>query len=95
MESSKSDLSRLRPDVIEQELIRDVKENLYTLQKVNIKLNPNECMFGMEEGRFLGYMVTAEGIMDDPEKRRAMFDRPSQNKPEQIRSLCLRQADLG
>ncbi|GKD73653.1 hypothetical protein Tco_1331935 [Tanacetum coccineum] len=35
---------------------------------VNMKLNPNEFIFGIEEGKFLEYMVTTKGIKADPEK---------------------------
>ncbi|GKD33576.1 hypothetical protein Tco_1249085 [Tanacetum coccineum] len=52
----------------EQDLIEDVEETLYKLQRVNMKLDPNECAFRMEEGNFLGYVVTTEGIKADPKK---------------------------
>ncbi|GJU25068.1 hypothetical protein Tco_1163689 [Tanacetum coccineum] len=41
----------------EQDLIEDVEETLYKLQRVNMKLDPNECAFRMEEGNFLGYVM--------------------------------------
>ncbi|GJR95594.1 reverse transcriptase domain-containing protein [Tanacetum coccineum] len=40
----------------EQDLIRDIEETLLTLKKVNMKLNPKTYSFGMEEGKFLGYI---------------------------------------
>ncbi|GJS68849.1 reverse transcriptase domain-containing protein [Tanacetum coccineum] len=52
----------------EQDLIEDVEETLYKLQRVSMKLDPSECAFGMEEDKFLGYMEMAEGIKADPEK---------------------------
>ncbi|GJV44080.1 hypothetical protein Tco_1428616 [Tanacetum coccineum] len=33
---------------LEQDLIQDVEETLYKLQRVNMELDPNECAFGME-----------------------------------------------
>nr|GEX09995.1 hypothetical protein [Tanacetum cinerariifolium] len=34
---------------VEQDLIQDVEETLLTLKKVNMKLNPEKCSFGMKE----------------------------------------------
>nr|GEZ93198.1 reverse transcriptase domain-containing protein [Tanacetum cinerariifolium] len=44
------------------EMMRDIKETFGTLRKVNMKLNPKKCSFGLAEGVFLGYVVTPEGI---------------------------------
>ncbi|GKD04080.1 hypothetical protein Tco_1179054, partial [Tanacetum coccineum] len=44
------------------EMIKDVEETLLTLKKVNMKLNLKKCSFRMVEGKFLGYIVTSEGI---------------------------------
>ncbi|GJZ61533.1 hypothetical protein Tco_0617670 [Tanacetum coccineum] len=42
----------------EQDLIKDVEETLDKLQKVTVKIDLSKCTFGMEEGKFLGYVVT-------------------------------------
>ncbi|GKB68868.1 reverse transcriptase domain-containing protein [Tanacetum coccineum] len=52
----------------EEDLIEDVKETLYKLQRVNIKLDPSGCTFEMEEVKFLGCVATTKGINTDPEK---------------------------
>nr|GEW63848.1 reverse transcriptase domain-containing protein [Tanacetum cinerariifolium] len=46
----------------EAEMLRDIDETFRTLRKINMKLNPKKCTFGAEEGVFLGYVVTPEGI---------------------------------
>nr|GEY22372.1 reverse transcriptase domain-containing protein [Tanacetum cinerariifolium] len=38
----------------EAEMVRDIEETFHTLHKVNIKLNPKKCPFGLAEGVFLG-----------------------------------------
>ncbi|GJX15903.1 hypothetical protein Tco_0216735 [Tanacetum coccineum] len=43
-----------------------------------MKLNPKKCSFGMEEGKFLGYIVTSEGIRANPEKAKAV-QRPKKH----------------
>nr|GEX90776.1 hypothetical protein [Tanacetum cinerariifolium] len=44
----------------ERELIADVAKTLDNLRKINMKLNPKKCSFGVEEINFLGYMVTSK-----------------------------------
>nr|GEY30873.1 reverse transcriptase domain-containing protein [Tanacetum cinerariifolium] len=46
----------------EAEMVRDIEERFHTLRKVNMKLNPKKCSFGLAEGVFLGYVITPEGI---------------------------------
>ncbi|GKD63358.1 hypothetical protein Tco_1305466, partial [Tanacetum coccineum] len=58
---------RLMDMVFTKQRGRNVEAYLEEI-KVNMKLNPYECIFGMEEGIFLGYMVTTKGIKVDPEK---------------------------
>ncbi|KAI3709304.1 hypothetical protein L2E82_39064 [Cichorium intybus] len=52
----------------EQSLLQDIEETLKTLSTIQMKLNPAKCTFGVEEGKFLGYYVTREGIQPNPEK---------------------------
>ncbi|GJR97854.1 reverse transcriptase domain-containing protein [Tanacetum coccineum] len=58
----------------EKMLLADVVETFDNLRKINMKLNPKKCSFGVEEGKFLGYMVTSEGIRENPKKTRALAD---------------------
>nr|GFC82385.1 reverse transcriptase domain-containing protein [Tanacetum cinerariifolium] len=46
----------------ETEMVRDIAETFQTLRKINMKLNPKKCSFGLAEGVFLGYVITPEGI---------------------------------
>nr|GEW83692.1 reverse transcriptase domain-containing protein [Tanacetum cinerariifolium] len=41
------------------EMVRDVEETFRTLRKVNMKLNPKKCSFGLPEGVFLGGKISA------------------------------------
>ncbi|GJX71706.1 reverse transcriptase domain-containing protein [Tanacetum coccineum] len=54
---------------------------------VDDMLNPKKCSFGMEEGKFLGYIVTSEGIRANPEKRKAVMDMPSPSSLKQMKRL--------
>ncbi|GKG16116.1 hypothetical protein Tco_0358439, partial [Tanacetum coccineum] len=52
----------------ELDLVQDVEETLRKLKRVNIKIDPVTSSFGVKEGRFLGHMITKEGVRADPEK---------------------------
>ncbi|GJZ30751.1 reverse transcriptase domain-containing protein [Tanacetum coccineum] len=71
----------------EPEMIKDIKETLLTLKKVNMKLNPKKCSFGMEEGKFLGYIVTSERIRANPEKAKAVINMPLPSNLKQMQRL--------
>ncbi|GKE21334.1 reverse transcriptase domain-containing protein, partial [Tanacetum coccineum] len=66
---------------MEQDLTQDVKETLLTLKKVNMKLNPKKCSFRMEEGKFLGYIVTSEVIRANLEKTKVVMSMPGNGYP--------------
>nr|GEY38547.1 reverse transcriptase domain-containing protein [Tanacetum cinerariifolium] len=44
---------------IEAEMVRDIEETFRTLRKINMKLNPKKCSFGLTEGVFLGKISAA------------------------------------
>ncbi|XP_012833163.1 PREDICTED: uncharacterized protein LOC105954039 [Erythranthe guttata] len=63
--------------------ISDLRETFGTLRKYGMKLNPSKCAFGVQTGKFLGYMVTPRGVEANPEKVRAVMDmRPPRNIKE-------------
>nr|GEY08418.1 reverse transcriptase domain-containing protein [Tanacetum cinerariifolium] len=62
---------------IEAEMMRDIEETFRTLRKINMKLNPKKCAFGLAEGVFLGYVVNPDGIKPCPDKRAAVQQLPS------------------
>nr|GFD48307.1 reverse transcriptase domain-containing protein [Tanacetum cinerariifolium] len=61
----------------EAEMVRDIEETFSTLRKVNMKLNPKKCSFGLAEGVFLGYVITPEGIKLRSVKTAAVLQLPS------------------
>nr|GEU36606.1 hypothetical protein [Tanacetum cinerariifolium] len=54
----------------EKMLLADIAKTFDNLKKINMKLNPKKCSFRVEDGKFLGYMVTSEGIRTNPKKPR-------------------------
>ncbi|XP_071738446.1 uncharacterized protein [Rutidosis leptorrhynchoides] len=59
----------------EDSMLRDTVEMFESLRKVNMKLNPKKCTFGVEEGKFLGYIVTERS--SKPEWKIVSFNKIS------------------
>ena len=58
--------------VVKTAQARDLIVNLATtfmnLQRFNIKLNPEKCVFGVPKGKLLGYIISERGIKANPKK---------------------------
>ncbi|GJW68588.1 reverse transcriptase domain-containing protein [Tanacetum coccineum] len=74
-----------RRKVVKDEVAEWLKARI--VRKVNMKLNPKKFSFGMEEGKFLGYIVTSEGIRANPEKAKAVVNMPSPSNLKQMQRL--------
>ena len=48
--------------------IAHLKEAFGILRKHRIMLNPSKCIFGVSSGKFLGFLVTKQGIEANPDK---------------------------
>jgi len=46
----------------------DLEELFATISKYHLKLNPEKCVFMVEAGKFLGFMLTERGIEVNPDK---------------------------
>ena len=53
-------------------LIEDLEETFASLGEVNLKLNPEKCVFGVPSGKLLGFLVSHRGIEANPEKVKAI-----------------------
>ncbi|GJS46031.1 reverse transcriptase domain-containing protein [Tanacetum coccineum] len=78
----------------EKDLLADIAETFENLKAINIKLNPKKISFGVEEGKFVGYMVTSEGIRANPKKTKAMSDLTSPKTLKEMQSLSGKLASL-
>ncbi|GJW19554.1 hypothetical protein Tco_0026990 [Tanacetum coccineum] len=78
----------------EAEMLRDIDETFRTLHKINMKLNPKKCMFGVVEGMFLGYMISPEGIKSCPDKTDTVLQLPSPQTIKEVQSLNGKLASL-
>jgi hypothetical protein len=63
--------------------IEDLEETFANLRKVNIKLNPAKCAFGVSSGKLLGFLVSHRGTEANPDKVKAIEEmRPPRNLKE-------------
>ena len=75
-------------------MMTDIAETFDNLRKIKMKLNPKKCSFGVEEGKFLGYMVTSEGIRANPKKTKAIAEMKSPTTLKEMQSLSGKLAAL-
>ena len=64
---------------VDDMLVKNVRENdlqdtFNTLRLYNMKLNPSKCVFGVTDGKFLGFMLSQRGIEVNPEKVLAILE---------------------
>ena len=52
-------------------LIQDLEETFESLHQVNLRVNPEKCVFGVPSGKLLGCLVSHRGIEANPEIGRA------------------------
>ena len=42
--------------------LKDLKDVFLVLRKHKLRLNASKCSFGVNSGKFLGYMITYQGV---------------------------------
>ena len=53
-------------------LVQNLEETFANLRKINRKLNPEKCFFGVPSGKLLGFFVSQRGIEANPDKIKAI-----------------------
>ena len=67
----------------EKDHVADLAETFRNFRRVGMRLNPLKCMFGVQSGKLLGYLVSRDGIDPNPVKIQAIIDmEPPQSKRE-------------
>jgi len=55
--------------------------------KFNISLNPKKSIFEVEQGKFLGFIVSKDGMIIDPERTQAISNLPPPYSKKAIQSF--------
>jgi len=53
---------------------QDLSTIFSALRQYNLRLNLDKCIFGVDHGKFLGFMLTQRGIEANPEKCNAIIE---------------------
>nr|KYP76554.1 Retrovirus-related Pol polyprotein from transposon 412 [Cajanus cajan] len=59
-----------------------------------MRLNPEKCVFGVQGGKFLGFMITSRGIEANPEKCKAIIQMQSPQTVKDVQRLAGRLVSL-
>jgi hypothetical protein len=68
-------------------LIQDLEETFANLLKINLKLNPEKCVFGVPSGKLLGFFVSHCGIEANPDKIKAIEQIQAPRTVKDVRHL--------
>ena len=74
--------------------ITDLEELLRTITKYNLRLNPDKCVFGVEVGKFLGFLLTKRGIEANPDKCAAIIEMRRLTNVKEVQQLTGRMTAL-
>src|SRR6266511_4033620 len=68
-------------------LIQDLEETFANLRKINLKLKPEKCVFGVPSGKLLGFFVSHRGIEANPDKIKAIEQIQAPRTVKDVRRL--------
>jgi len=74
--------------------ITDLEEPFTTIAKHKLKLNPKKCVFGVEAGKFLGFLLTERGIEANPDKCATIIAMRSPTSVKKVHQLTGRMVAL-
>ena len=74
--------------------VADLEELFTTIAKYNIKFNPEKCAFGVEAGKFLGFLLTKRGIEANPDKCETIIRIRSPATVKEVQQLIGRMVAL-
>ena len=67
--------------------MKDIDLIFDRLRKANLKAKPTKCRFGTNSVKYLGHILSSEGILPNPEKIKVIVDFPVPQTPKQVRSF--------
>lgn len=70
-----------------EEHIATLREVFRRLREARLKLNPDKCKFCVSQIKYLGHLVTPDGIRTDPDKTAAITDWPEPVTVKQVRQF--------
>nr|XP_027123971.1 uncharacterized protein LOC113740625 [Coffea arabica] len=77
-----------------EQFIDDLREIFDVLRSSRMRLNPKKCTFGVRSGKFLGYMISKDGVRANPDKVKAIMDMAPPRSIKEVQRLAGRMAAL-
>jgi hypothetical protein len=74
--------------------IKDLAETFANLKVVNLRLNPEKCVFGIHKGKVLECLVSTKGIETNPDKVKALIEMQDPVSVKDVQKLTGRVAAL-
>ena len=74
--------------------VADLEELFTMIAKYMLKLNLEKCVFGVEAGKFLGFLLTERGIEANPKKCASIIAMRSPISVKEVQQLTGRMAAL-
>ena len=61
-----------------------LEETFHLMRAYNMMLNPAKCVFGVNAGKFLGFMVTQRGIKVNSVQMRVILETPTSGSKKKL-----------
>jgi hypothetical protein len=74
--------------------IADLKETFTNLRGAGLELNLEKCIFGVSEGKMIGYIISAEAIRANLDKTKAIISMVEPSTKKEVQRLTGRIAAL-
>ena len=68
-------------------LVQGLEETFANLRKINLKLNPEKCIFSVPSGKPLGFFLLQRGIEANPDKIKAIEQIEAPKRIKDVRRL--------
>ncbi len=69
------------------EHLQAIEKVFIRLRKANLKLRANKCQFAQRKIKFLGHIISADGVQTDPDKIAAVKTYPAPKNVKQLKSF--------
>jgi len=66
---------------------KDLSAVFFVLRQYNLRLNPDKCVFGVDCGKFLEFMLTQRGIEANPKKCKVIIEMRSPTTIKEVQRL--------
>jgi hypothetical protein len=74
--------------------LADLAETFANMRDARLRLNPEKCVFGVRQGKILGYLVSQRGIEANPTKIQAIINMTPPQSARDVHRLTGRLAAL-